>query len=150
RPEKVQFHADGQEAADQGQIIGADLARPVFGMLDARGRVLSVRFDGAVGPVSQHMTRALLAATQFVGPPPAAALGGEPGAAPQTDWEAEQDDPSGTLLAHYHVQADGSVRKTKLRYLQPRQSKKSKSIVLTPSIRSEGECLARLDHGSLV
>jgi hypothetical protein len=137
RLENVRFQADGQETPEQSQVIRAALARPVFGLLDGRGRVLSVRFDPATGPPAQHAARTLLAAIQFVGLPPNA----DPGA----DWEAEEDDPSGTFVAHYHEHADGTVHKTKLRYLPPKQAKKSKTIVLTPTIESEGEYVATLD-----
>lgn len=137
RRRQVQFQAEGQDAPDQAQVIQADLARPVFGLLDGRGRVLSVRFDPATGPLAQHMARTLLAATQFVGPASDADPGG--------DWKAEEDDPNGTLLARYQVQADGTVHKAKLRYLQPKQARKGKTILLSPTIQSEGEYVATLD-----
>src|SRR5205809_770341 len=73
RPAEVQFHMDDRKAPDQAAVLRADLARPVFATLDARGKVLSVRFDPVTGALAQHMTRTLLAALQFVGPPPGAA-----------------------------------------------------------------------------
>jgi hypothetical protein len=138
RRAEVQFQSDGRDASDQSQLIQADLARPVFGCVDGRGRVLSVRFDPATGTLAQHLARTLLAATQFVGP----AADADPG----TDWDAEEDDPNGTFIAHYRVQADRTVHKSKLRYLQPKQDKKKgRTVVLTPTIKSEGEYVATID-----
>jgi hypothetical protein len=43
------------------------------------------------------------------------------------------------------VQADGTIRKTKLRYLQPTPAKKGRTIVLVPTIQTEGHYVATLD-----
>jgi hypothetical protein len=93
--------------------------------------------------MTKNLARTLLAATQVVGP--------APGADPATgQWETEEDDPSGRLVAHYQVQTDGTVHKTKLRYLQPKPAKRSKTIYLAPAIQSAGELVATLDDvGSL-
>lgn len=138
RGPQVQFQAEGQDAPAQSRTIEADLARPVLGLLDGHGKVLSVRFDAATAPLSQNVVRTLLAATQFVGPASEAA--------PGPDWETEEDDANGTLIAKYQVQADGDVHKSKVRYLQPKpQKRRGKTVVLAPDLKSDGEYVMTLD-----
>ena len=138
RGPQVQFQAEGQDAPAQSRAIEADLARPVLGLLDGHGKVLSVRFDAATAPLSQNVVRTLLAATQFVGPASEAA--------PGPDWETEEDDANGTLIAKYQVQADGDVHKSKVRYLQPKpQKRRGKTVVLAPDLKSDGEYVMTLD-----
>lgn len=141
RSTDVGFSADGQAAPTQAQILQTELARPAFVTLDARGRMLSVRFDPATGALTQHMTRMLLAAMQFVSRPS--------GADAMSDWEVTEDDLAGTLLARYQVQADGTVAKSKTRRQAVKQLKKRRGIVLTPMIESEGAYVATLDSGCL-
>lgn len=135
---QVRFQADGQDEPKQSQIIQAGLAQPVFCLLDGRGRVQSVWFDSAANPVAQQMIRTLLAAMQVVGP-------AEPDSPAQ--WEVEEENPNGRLIAHYQVQADGTIHKTTLRYLPPKLIKKTKTMQLIPTIQSAGEHIATLDAG---
>jgi HEAT repeat protein len=139
RHPQVQFQAEGQDDPSQSQLIQASLAQPVFCLLDRRGRVESVRFDAAANSMAQRMTCTLLAAMQVVGP--------EPDANSQAEWEAEEEDPSGKLIAHYQIESDGTIHKTTLRYLQPKPTKKSKTIQLTPTIETQGEDVGTLDAG---
>jgi hypothetical protein len=134
---QVRFETEGQDDPNQSQSIQTSLAQPVFCLLDGRDRVQSLRFDSAASPVAQQMTRTLLAAMQIVRP--------ELNADSTMPWEAEEEDPSGRLIAHYQVQPDGTVHKAKLRYLQPKPIKKTKTVELTPTIQSEGEYVATLD-----
>lgn len=136
-PAEVQLIADGQDALNP--TIRANLARPVFAVLDGRGKVLSVRFDPAADKVSQHLLRTLLAATQLVGPADA-----QQG----TTWESEEDDPTGAYAAQYEMQDDGTVRKSKVRYLQRGQAKKRPANVMTPTVVPEGTYVMSLDRAT--
>ncbi len=137
RPTLVQIQADGQAEPDQAQAVQKDLAWPVFGLLDGRGRIQSVRFDPATNFLTRQMVRTLLAATQFVGP--------QAEDTSQSEWDAEEDDPAGTLIAHYQSQADGTVHKTKPRDLVPARSKKTRTIHIDPKVESDGEYVEKLD-----
>ena len=88
--------------------------------------------------LAKDVARALLAATQVVGPDAGAA-------APNSEWDADEHDQCGALVAHYHVLADGTVHKTKLHYVQPKPTKRGRTIVLTPTIQSDGESVATFD-----
>ena len=48
-------------------------------------------------------------------------------------------------MAHYHILADGTVHKIKLHYVQPKPTKRGRTIVLTPTIHSDGESVATFD-----
>lgn len=133
-PAEMLLHADGQEM--NSEKIRGELSRPAVGNVDARGRILSVRFDPATGALAQHLTRTLLAATQFVR---------APGANGSTDWQTEEDDPSGPFLAHYQTQADGAVLKAKVRYLQKTPNRKRKAVPLTTKIEPDGAFAAAFD-----
>ena len=135
---QAQFRADGQDDLAQSSVLQRELTQPVFGLLDGRGRIQSVRFDSATGPLAKNVARTLLAATQIVGPESDAGLA-------VGQWETEEDDPSGRLVARYQVESDGTVHKFKLHYLSPQPAKKSRTIVLTPTIQTAGESVATLD-----
>jgi hypothetical protein len=138
----VQFQSDGQDDPNQSQAIQAALGQTVFCLLNGRGSVQSVWFSSNTNSVAQQLVCTLLAAMQIVEP--------KSHAESATTWEAEEDDPSGRYIAHYEVQADGTIHKTKLRYLPPTPIKKSRTIQLTPTIQSDGEDVAALDSdGSL-
>jgi hypothetical protein len=139
RPVSVRFDADGRDEPEQAEGIQAGLTHPMFAVLDARGRILSARFDPSISPMTQHMARTLLAATQFVGP--------GPNAGPRAEWEAEEDDPGGTLVAGYQAREGGAVRKTKVRYFPPAPAKKRGTTLLTPEVQFEGESLITIESG---
>ena len=44
-----------------------------------------------------------------------------------------------------HILADGTVHKTKLHYVQPKPTKRGRTIILTPTIHSDGESVATFD-----
>jgi len=135
---EARFQVDGQDDPERSLLIQRGLGRPVFVRLDHRGRIQSLWFDSETGALAKDVARALLAATQVVGPEAGAA-------APGLEWDADENDQSGALVAHYHRLADGTVHKTKLRYVQPEPTKRGRTIVLSPTIQSDGEYVATLD-----
>ena len=134
---QVHFQAEGIDEPDQSQNIQTGLTQPIFCMLDRSGLVQSVWFDAAANSVAQRLASTLLAAMQIVRP--------SSGTVSAAEWDAEEEDPSGKLVAHYQVQPDGTIHKTKPRYLLPTPAKKSKTIRLNPTIQSDGEYVATLD-----
>lgn len=106
RDPQIGFQSEGQDDPNKAQAIKASLEHPVFCLLDERDTVQSVRFDAATNLVAQQMVRTLLAATQVIGSASDADSGGQ--------WEAEEEDPSGKLIAHYQMQPEGTIQKTKL------------------------------------
>src|SRR5262245_29997772 len=148
----LSFNVDGKEVITPAEMIRTDLSRNIFATVDLHGKVLSVRFDPAIGNLSQNIARTLLATTQFVLP-----------SAPESDlqtWEAQEDNPSGQYLAHYQAESDANkntpvdsktslraFRKVKARYLQgPRENRPGESE-LTTAINPEGNMVAQIDLG---
>jgi hypothetical protein len=134
---KVEFQSYGVEDAAQSQRIQSGLAQPLFCALNAQGAVQLVWFNSAAHAVAQPMICSLLATMQMVKP--------ESEAAAADTWEAEEEDPNGKLVAHYEMQPDGTIHKTKLHYLPPKPAKKTTTTQLTPTIQSTGEDVAELD-----
>ncbi|HTQ39976.1 MAG TPA: HEAT repeat domain-containing protein [Pirellulales bacterium] len=140
---QVHFQAEGLDLPEQSKQIQSGLALPMFCLLDAHGRVQSVWFNAAATPLIQRIASAIFAGLQVVNP--------LPGANSVTQWDAEEEDPSGKLLAHYQVQSDGTIHKTKTQYLPDTTAKKTRTIQLIPLIQSQGEYVDTLDgEGNLV
>ncbi len=138
RDPQIGFQSEGQDDPNEAQAIKASLEHPVFCLLDERDTVQSVRFDAATNLVAQQMVRTLLAATQVIGSASDADSGGQ--------WEAEEEDPSGKLIAHYQMQPEGTIQKTKLRYLRPKLAKKTRTVELTPAVQSDEKEVVTLDR----
>jgi HEAT repeat protein len=137
RAPQVHFQWGGFDETERAQTIQTDLMSPIFCVLDAHGRVQSVEFDTAGTSMARRLVCTLLAAMQLVGPDANTNSG--------TQWDVEEEDPSGKCMAHYEASADGTIHKTKPRYLQPPHVKKGRTIRLVPTIQSTGEYVDTLD-----
>lgn len=110
----VTLNVNNKQGAADAAMIRNDLAKDIFAVLDARGRIRSLRFDPSVRPLAQGFARTLLALTQFV----------EPATIAAARWETREEDPSGHFVARYERERASKTRapslqtfrKAKLRY----------------------------------
>jgi HEAT repeat protein len=141
----VRLWADGQEAQAQAKTVGEELSRDMLVVADRQGRVRSVQFDPALGDLSQNYARTLLSLLQCV-------LPGQP-AASLSRWTAQEEDPNGQYIAQYQREkgrpgdsgAAQTVRKRKLRYLQPRRRLQATNEEVRPTVLPAGAFVARID-----
>jgi HEAT repeat protein len=138
RHPEVRLAADGELALDRAKALRAELARTHFAEVDRRGRVIAARLDPRLGGLPSSLVRTLLAATQVVLPE-----GDRP-----DSWEAEEDDPNGTYLAHYEADPGRGVRtlrKTRLRYRPTESSDPVHEFTAPLVVRPSGGLTARFD-----
>jgi HEAT repeats len=146
----VRLIANEKEAVTEAETIRIDLSRDIFAIVNLQGRVLSVRFDPAVGNLSQSFARSLIALAQFVFP------NGQASGLHQ--WEIQEDDPNGQYIARYESgpsltkgaavdsQTDlRKFRKTKVRYLQARPKTTPSEIETPKTITPKGSLVASFD-----
>jgi hypothetical protein len=135
----VQVAVNGDLALAQGEAIATDLARPMFAEVDARGRIVKVRFAGDVQPLAQAFARSLLAATQVVSPPDADAR----------TWQAQEDDPNGTYTAAYATTSAGGgvlrVEKRRTGYMPKARKQLLRTFEPETTVHPAGQLTAEFD-----
>lgn len=150
RQPEVRIQADGQEAAAEAETVRRDLGREIFATVTRRGRLLSVRFDPAVGNLSQNSARTLLALTQVVLPAEEAAR--------HSAWLTREEDPSGAYVARYEWapgarrslsgEAVWTFHKSIVHYLQPRRETRPDEFTVPTAIRTTGGLTGHFDGGT--
>jgi len=117
RNPSIQIATNGELAIEQTHVIEAELQRPIFADVNAQGRIVSIRFETEVQPLSQAFAKTLLASVQVVLPVDPLAK----------SWQTQEDDPNGKYFANYVLSTgDGDVfkiEKNRDRYV-PRKIRK--------------------------
>jgi hypothetical protein len=146
----VRLWANGQEASAAADMLREELSRDLLIVADRQGRVRTVQLDPKMNDLSQSYARALLSLMQCV-------LPDRPSASPSR-WTALEDDRNGQYIAQYEAEksqpADGilSLRKRKIRYLQPRRPLQASNSEARPTVLPAGVLMIRFgrERGALV
>ena len=137
RPTLVQIQADGQDEPDQVRIVRTGAARPVFGLLNGRGRIQSVRFDPATNSLiktnGDHVARrdAVRRAESR------RSFSVRMGCRRRRSRRHARRPLS--IASRRHGPQNQAARS------EPARSKKTKTIHIDPKVESDGEYVAKLD-----
>jgi hypothetical protein len=133
---ELKLIVDGANAVVEKEIIRRELKNGIYALLSPRGSIAGVSFDSSIDVGTQSVIRTLLALTQCVLP--------HPEQQNWKQWEVEELDQTGRYRIRYSQLQDKlphkktvSLKKEKLRYIQPKVTKsRSKAAMLIEYIPS--------------
>ncbi|MSQ96432.1 MAG: hypothetical protein EXR98_18020 [Gemmataceae bacterium] len=140
RKPSITIVSEGELALDMGRVVETELALPFFVQLDARGRIVNVRFAQDVQSITQSFAKSLLGSIQVVLPTDVA----------EETWQTREEDPNGTFLASYTRKSPlaGAVielEKRRMSYVPKVAKKKLRTFEADTIVNPTGQIAVEFD-----